>query len=269
MYTIENAKFAYRKGKPVVESLQLELHAGRIYGLLGRNGSGKTTLLRLMAGQLLAQEGKLSLNGCDVRRREPETMQEIVLMSGPTRFWNLTLEQHAHAYANFYPRFDTAVLNDCLDAFGLKPLPASLSQLSLGNSQKVMFSLTLACRPAVQLLDEPFNGLDIPSRAMLRQLLMRHCDERQLVVISTHTVGDVEHLLSDLIMLRPPMPPMAASLSELGRKYAAGLQASPQGALHAEACAEGYRVLRENTTGTESELPLDLLFNAINQNHLP
>ena len=113
------------------------------------------------------------------------------------------------------------------------------------------------------LLDEPLNGMDPPSRTIFRKLLMRHLRDDQTVVMSTHIMNDVEKIVTDVIIVRNDGTLFCASMSDMAEKYSYGISASAEGALYAENCPEGFRVLRENTGRSEGDIPVEILFNAV------
>ncbi len=127
----------------------------------------------------------------------------------------------------------------------------------------MIFSFVMALGTSVLLLDEPLNGMDIPSRATCRKLLMRHLRDDQTAVISTHVVSDVENLLTDVMILGEDGSLFCSQMEDLAGRYAYGISCTEDGAVYAETCAEGYRVLRENDVSQDSGLPLDMVFNAV------
>ena len=105
--------------------------------------------------------------------------------------------------------------------------------------------------------------MDLQSRGMYRKLLMRHLRNDQSVVVSTHVMSDVDRIVSDLMVLRNDGTLFCGSVDELSRRYSYGISSSAEGALYAESCAGGYRVLRRNEDACESGIPTDMLFNAV------
>ncbi len=94
-----------------------------------------------------------------------------------------------------------------------------------------MFSFLLSLGARLMLLDEPLNGMDLPSRGMFRRLLMRHLDDGQSVVVSTHVMSDVDRIVSDLMVLRNDGTLFCASVDELSRRYSYGISSSAEDAL--------------------------------------
>lgn len=263
MVELRGVSFGYQSDKNVLDNLNLRLKEGRFYGLLGMNGSGKTTLLKLIAGKLFAHGGEIYVDGRNLRERDVETLQKVFMLPADFIFPNMSLEQFLAIYSEFYPEFRKEVLNDCLVNFEIQRDIKNLNQLSLGEKHKVAFSIALSLGTKIVLLDEAANGMDIPARKMFRKLLMKHVREDQLVILSTHIVQDIENLLTDVIVLRKDAPVYVASLEEIASRYSFGIQSYEEGVLYAEACAEGYHVITHKQENMDTEVSLELLFNAL------
>lgn len=263
MIELENASYWYSPEHPVIRNVSARIGEGRVYGLLGLNGSGKTTLMKLMSGLLFPKEGKVLSDGIEARRRDVSTLLKVSYMEADLSFPKESLERFVSLNSVFYPDFRKEIFEDCLESLGMDPGMKNLEALSYGEKHKVMFSFVMALGTSFLLLDEPLNGMDIPSRAACRKLLMRHLRDDQTAVISTHVVSDVENLLTDVMILGDDGSLFCSQMEDLAGRYAYGISGTSDGAVYAEACAEGYRVLRENNGAQDSGLPLDMVFNAV------
>lgn len=270
MMELKNVTYWYDPARVVINNVSASLSGGRVYGLLGLNGSGKTTLLKLMSGLLFPKEGEILADGRSVGSRSAEVLSEIAFMPSKFSLRKESIDRYVALNSVFYPSFSLSVLDDCFKEFGIDPQTRNLSELSLGNSHKFMFSFLLSLGTRVLLLDEPLNGMDVPSRNQFRRLLIRHMRDDQTVVISTHVMADVENILSDVMILRKDGSLFGDSVESLSRKYSFGISGSPDGCLYAENCAEGYKVIRENSgegefdaDGEGSGVPMEILFNAV------
>ena len=263
MISISKVAYGYEKDSIVVRNLDFAIDKGRIYGLLGKNGSGKTTLLKLLCGEIFPKKGKITADGRDAAERETETLGNIFFIPAEFGFGHLSLDKFIRLHSPFYSSFETTILNDCLEAFGMDKNIRDMEKLSFGQKRKVLFSFALAVRTTYLLMDEPFEGMDIPSRDVFRKMLIRHLTENQTAVISTHTVSDIENLLSDVIILKTDGSAFTCSTAELARKYAFSEDFSTEGAVYFEPCAGGYRTIRPNIYDEESSLDLEMLFNAV------
>ena len=226
----------------MIQNISATIRDGRIYGLFGLNGSGKTTLLKLMTGLLFPKEGKILCEG----EKSSESIRKYVSLNSV-----------------FYPLFSRQVLEDCLDAFGINTPDTTLGKLSLGQKHKFMLAFILSLGTKFIFLDEPLNGMDLPSRTAFRKLIARHLREDQSMVISTHVMTDVSKIVSDVLIVRNDGTLFCDSTVNLSQRYSYGISDTDSGAVYAENCAEGYRVLRMNGGFPESEIPMDILFNAV------
>ena len=258
MVELKNVSFGFNPNKNVIENLSLNLEEGRFYGLLGKNGTGKTTMMKIISGILFAKEGYVNIEGNNPGNRKLETLQEIFMMPADFTFPKMSLEKYVSLYSSFYPKFNKDILDDCLDSF-----EKSIDKLSLGKKHKIAVSLAISFGTKLILFDEAANGMDIPTRKMFRKMLMKHIREDQTVVLSTHVVQDIENLLTDIIVLRKGQKAFISSLDDIRSKYSFGIQSNEEGAIYSEPCAEGYRVICNNTNNDNTEVSLELLFNAL------
>ena len=261
MITLHNVTFAYEDTGNIFKSLNLELNEPGIYGLLGENGIGKTTLLKLMSAVYFAIVGEIKIDDKDVSKRDVETMSKIYFMPDTISDVNLTFDNFVKCYSPFYENFSKDILDDCLKSFGIDS-SRKISAMSLGEKKKAFMSFALAVQTEILLMDEPSNGMDITSKKIFRQLLMKYCGDEQYIIISTHLVSDVENILDHFIILTDKENAFSASSSEITERYTFGTSSSAEGALYAEKSAGGYKVIMPNE-GEESEIDITMLFNAV------
>lgn len=199
MLEIDNLTFAYKKSGNIFENFSANFAPGHIYGLLGPNGAGKSTLLYLMAGLLRPQSGLVMLDGCDVRKRLPETTTDIFIVPDEYELPRVSLSEYIRVNSVFYPRFSYDDLKRYLSVFGMNE-DVNLGNLSLGQGKKVYMSFAMATHTRVLLMDEPTNGLDIPGKAQFRQFLSEGHTSDSIFVVSTHQVKDIEQVLEHIVM---------------------------------------------------------------------
>lgn len=202
MIDFSDVSFTYPySGAAALRNISLSIDEG-IYLLLGENGAGKTTFLHLAASLLLPSSGCVTINGSDSRDRKPSTLRSVFFTADDTEMPADTISTLARLHGRvFYPRFDSAMLDENLAAFGINP-SIPLSSMSLGQRKKAIAAYALALRADILLLDEPANGLDIGSRDILRSLMARCVEPGQTVIVSTHTTADLQPLFDGIIMLR-------------------------------------------------------------------
>lgn len=266
MIRIEDISFAYRKGrKQVFRHFNAGLELGGIYGFLGKNGAGKSTLLHLMAGLVAPSEGKVLLHGEEMSKRSVTSLQSLFLVPEEFSLPAVSLDRYARYMAPFYPRFSTEILKRALDCFELSG-DLHLDRLSMGQRKKVFVSFALAANTEWLLLDEPTNGLDIPGKRQFRKILVQEMNEERGVVISTHQVQDVEHLLDRLLIVDQGQALLQKTVAEVCETVRFAQTSDPDllhRAIYQLPSLQGASVLLPNEDGVESNLDLELLFNAL------
>ncbi|MBO7137411.1 MAG: ABC transporter ATP-binding protein [Bacteroidaceae bacterium] len=200
MISIQNVKFGYRIHQEVLDGFSLDFGMSGIYGLLGKNGTGKSTLLYLMMGLLRPQNGSVTIDGTSATLRRPEVLQEMFLVPEEYDLPSISLKSYVKAVKPFYPRFSNELLEKCLANFEMTP-DINLGQLSMGQKKKVYMSIALASNTRYLLMDEPTNGLDILSKSQFRKAVIEGMTDDKTIIISTHQVHDVEHLLDHVCII--------------------------------------------------------------------
>ncbi|HEY5798743.1 MAG TPA: ABC transporter ATP-binding protein [Burkholderiaceae bacterium] len=210
-----------RYGKRVaVDNVSFDIKAGRIVGLIGPNGSGKTTTLKAALG-LVPFDGELKVLGMDPRTQRDELMQQICFIADVAILprW-LRIADAIDFVAGIHPRFDRSKAERYLAHTKLQP-NMKVKQLSKGMVVQLHLALVMAIDAKLLVLDEPTLGLDILYRKQFYQhLLEDYFDEDKTIVITTHQVEEVEHILSDLMFIRDGKIVLAASMDEVGERYA-------------------------------------------------
>lgn len=264
MISLKNIDFKYAKKQQwLFHHLDCELQAGSIVGLLGKNGAGKTTLLKIMVGLLSPNGGEVEIMDDRPMERHPSLLQEIYFL--PEEFYipDVSVQSYVKANAGFYPRFDEDLLNRLISDFEL-PATKSLQKLSYGQKKKFLISFALSTRCKLLVLDEPTNGLDIPSKSIFRRVLAGSLEKDQLVIISTHQVRDVENLIDRVLMLENGSFIMQKDLLDISSKFHFAMVHAAEGEniLYKEQVPGGFKVIKSQTDGS-SAVDIELLFNAI------
>jgi ABC-2 type transport system ATP-binding protein len=200
MVSIKNLTFAFKKGVPVLSGLNMDFQPGRTYGLFGLNGAGKTTLLNQISGMLFPAEGECLINQKPVRERLPETMSSIFVVPEQFELPSLKPAEFVDLHAPFYPDFDTDQITSLMEQFTLDQ-EKRLSEQSYGQRKKFLISFALAANTDVLLMDEPTNGLDIPSKSQFRKIMAGTNREDRCTLISTHQVRDLDTLIDRVTVL--------------------------------------------------------------------
>lgn len=265
MIEIKNLHFQYKKKRPLFDDLSFNVQPGSIVGLLGKNGAGKSTLLNLLAGLMMPQKGEIEVNDFKPFQRNPNFLADISLVPEEFVLPAVTIDLYVRAMAPLYPAFDTEKLTKILAEFELERTDR-LNQLSHGQRKKFLLAFTLASNCKLIVLDEPTNGLDIPSKSQFRKILVGSVTEDQLVLISTHQVKDIDTIIDRLLILDEGKMLFDRSMEEVNRQWFFNAVPSLNGlseVLYHEKTTVGYKTIQPVTDGKESPVDLELFFNAI------
>nr|WP_321303885.1 ABC transporter ATP-binding protein [uncultured Sphaerochaeta sp.] len=262
---MQNIGFSYTQSR-LFNHLDLEIKRGNIYGLLGKNGAGKTTLLKILSGQLFIEEGETKVLGENPQEREPSLLSEIFYLPEEFPLPKMKASEYLAMRSPFYPKFDHEMFNQYCTEFDID-LNQRLDQMSLGQKKKVLLSFGLATNTALLILDEPTNGLDIPSKRQFRQTVASAMTEQRTFIISTHQVRDMENLIDPIIILHDGKVIFNDTVESVNEKYVLSLTTEQPKAgegMYTEKVLGGWMVLSERTDDREGK-PLDLetLFNVI------
>jgi len=270
MIEIKNLRFKYGKNKPLFEDFSISLESGKIIGLFGKNGAGKTTLLKLIAGLLFPQQGKLHVNGYLPKDRDPDFLADIYMIPEEFALPNVSIASYVKAMSPLYPAFGHDKLASILTEFELQPND-KLHHLSHGQRKKFLIAFALATNCKLLILDEPTNGLDIPSISQFRKILVSSVNEDQLVIISTHHVKDIDTIIDTVVAIDNGRLVFQEGMETISRKYLFKTVSNVEnisGILHWEKTFSGYRIIRENKSDEETTIDLELLFDAIINNKI-
>jgi ABC-2 type transport system ATP-binding protein len=265
MIQVESLFFRYGKKEDLFEDLSCSLTSGTIYGLLGKNGAGKTTLLKLLAGTLYPLSGAIDILGYNPRNRKPGMLREIFFITEEFVLPPVKGGEYVSLNAPFYPRFNQEIFREYLDEFDLKEKDL-LTSLSYGQKKKFLLAFGLATNSKIFFLDEPTNGLDIPSKSQFRKLIAASITEERTFIISTHQVRDMENLIDPIIILDSGKIIFQETMGEVMNKLSLNQYAeepSWEGVVHWEKAMGRYITLEENSTGQESQIDLELLFSTV------
>lgn len=265
MIEIRNLKFSYGN-ETVLENISMNLEEGRVYGLLGENGVGKTTLLTLLCGLKKCQEGSILIDGRAPYKREPSLLGNIYYLPDEVAGVPMKAEEYARNWGLFWPEFDLDKFMTIMSELETDP-SKRMDRMSCGQLKKSYISFALACNCRYIFLDEPTNGLDIPSKAEFRKAVMKHTSESSTLLISTHQVRDLENIIDPVIILDRRDVLLNAGISEIAEKlYFDYGNERAEGALYSEFSPVGNIQVCLNAEGRDSKVNLEALFNAVHGN---
>jgi ABC-2 type transport system ATP-binding protein len=264
MVHIEHLDFWYKKGRPVFRDLSLGLHAGHVYGLLGKNGSGKSTLLKVIAGLAFPARGQCLVRGMSPAKRPVALLEQLFFLPEEIYVPQVGPGQFLLSTARFYPDFSLHDFGANLRTLDVDP-EMPLGSMSFGQQKKFMIAFGLATNTPLLIMDEPTNGLDIPSKAQFRKLIASGLSDERCVIISTHQVRDLDSLIDTILVLDERRIVVNHSVDELTERLSFGLvnETSGMKVLYEEDSLRGKHVILANAEGKYSRMDLELFFNGV------
>jgi ABC-2 type transport system ATP-binding protein len=202
-----------------VDSISFDIPAGRIVGLIGPNGSGKTTTLKAALG-LVPFDGELKVLGLDPRTQRDELMREVCFIADVAVLprW-IKVREAIDFVAGVHPKFDRAKALRYIEHTKLRP-NMKVKEMSKGMIVQLHLALVMAIDAKLLVLDEPTLGLDILYRKQFYQnLLEDYFDENKTIIVTTHQVEEIEHILTDLMFIREGKIVLSASMDEVGERF--------------------------------------------------
>jgi ABC-2 type transport system ATP-binding protein len=264
MIEIKDLTFGYKKNQNLFRELNLKLQSGSIYGLFGMNGAGKTTLLKQIAGLLYPHKGECLIFEKNVTERLPEVMANIYVIPEEFILPSITIKTFVDLHAPFYPRFDQILFERYLNEFEISLNGKALTSYSYGQKKKFLIAFGLATQTNVLLMDEPTNGLDIPSKSQFRRIMAAAATEDQCIIISTHQVRDLASIIDHVIVLDNGKIIFQKSTMEIGDKLSFGKlrEDGNHSIIYSEDVLGGKAAIYKNN-GQDTAIDLEILFNAI------
>lgn len=193
-----NINKSYKRNKPVLTNLNIEIPKGRIVGLLGPNGCGKSTLIKMIAGILQPDSGTITVDGNPVGEK---SCALVSYLPERTYFSNsMKVKEIIKFFADFYADFDSERAYILLNNLGIDP-NSNLKTLSKGTKEKVQLILVMSRNAKLYLLDEPIAGVDPAAREYILSTIVSNYNPEASIVITTHLITDVEQVLDDFIFM--------------------------------------------------------------------
>lgn len=265
MLKVEEMAFSYRRNEYLLNKLNFDITPGGVYGLLGKNGSGKSTLLYLLTGLMFPHIGTIKIDGVSAGKRLPQTLQNIYLLPEEFDLPAVSAECYVKNNASFYPLFNREQFDNFLQIFEL-PQVKDLSQYSMGQKKKFIVSFALATNTPLLFMDEPTNGMDIPSKSQFRKAIALGMSDERSIVISTHQVRDLESMIDRVLVLHDNTIVLNESVLKIAEKMEFVHTTSKddlQGCIYSTFTPQGFVGVRPNLDGIETSVDLEVLFNSI------
>lgn len=268
MLKVEEMAFSYRRNEYLLNKLSFEITPGGVYGLLGKNGSGKSTLLYLMSGLMYPQIGSIAMNGVKVSKRTPEMLRNIYLLPEEFDLPEVSATTYVKNNAPFYPNFNHEQFDEFLQIFEL-PTVKKLSQYSMGQKKKFIVSFALATNTLLLYMDEPTNGMDIPSKSQFRKAIALGMSDERSIIISTHQVRDLESMIDRVLLLHDNTMVLNEDVARIAQRLEfirTTAKDDLQGCIYSIFTPEGFVGVRPNIDAVDSKVDLEVLFNAVISN---
>lgn len=266
MVEVDNVSFGY-SGKSLFSDLSVSMGRGDIYGLLGLNGAGKTTLLKLISGLLFPGDGRISVMGEEPGQRRPAFLSNIFVLLEEYNVPAISQQGYVVSRKPFYPNFDDGQFSRFLKEFDI-PGNQKISKLSYGQKKKFFIAFGLASGCELLIMDEPVNGLDIPSKTIFRSLVAEALTEERSFIVSTHQVRDVDSLIDPITILHNGRILFSHSIAELQARIHMTRTTTPpavdaQGLIFSQPVVGGYWSIWLGGDVDNSPVDLEVLFNAV------
>ncbi|MDF3981446.1 ABC transporter ATP-binding protein [Luteibacter sp. PPL201] len=207
------------RSQPALDGASFTIGPGRIVGLIGPNGAGKTTALKAILG-LTTFDGHLEVLGLDPRKDRNTLMEQVCFIADVAVLprW-LKVADAVDFVANTHPRFDRAKCEAFLARTKLQP-KQKVRQLSKGMIVQLHLALVMSIDAKLLVLDEPTLGLDILYRKQFYQSLLEdYFDEEKTILVTTHQVEEIEHILTDLMFIRDGRIVLDADMDTIGERF--------------------------------------------------
>lgn len=270
MININNLGYSYSKKAQIFNKLDLSFTSGKIYGLLGKNGAGKSTLIKNITGMLFPTEGVCEVFGFSPKKRQVGFLKELFFVPEEYYLPNLEIQELVNLYQDFYPNFDVNQFNTYLNEFKIEKSKRT-TQLSLGQKKKVLIGFALSANTKVLIMDEPTNGLDIPSKITFRNMIKDSFKEDRIVIITSHQVRDLDELIDAIIIMNSGKILLNSDKEQIAKQLQFELSDSSKDdatILYQEKVSNGYASIKKNTTNMSGYVDIELLFNAVLANKL-
>lgn len=198
MIKFSNVSKKYKGGTLGLDGLDLEIQNGKVIGILGPNGSGKTTFLKLLNGYLKPTNGEITIFN---EKIGPKTKSMVsYLPDMPFIPDDYKISEAKSLWKNFFDDFDENKFDELI-AFMKLDQNARVSDLSKGMSEKFHLSLVLARDAKIYVIDEPISGVDLVSRDIILDAILKHIGKNKILIITTHLVDEMETLFDDVVFL--------------------------------------------------------------------
>lgn len=265
MIKTNNLCYRYSKKIEIFNNLNLTFKPGKIYGLLGKNGAGKSTLIKNITGMLFPTYGTCEVFGKTPKKREVSFLKDLFFVPEEYYLPNLTINDLIKVYKDFYPNFDVNQFNSYLQTFKIEKNKRT-TELSLGQKKKILIGFALSANTKVLIMDEPTNGLDIPSKIVFRNMINDSFKKDRIVIITSHQVRDLDELIHSIIIMNDGKILLNTDKEHIAKHLLFQLTGTIQNSndlIYQEKVSNGFASIKNNTSKKAGYIDIELLFNAV------
>jgi ABC-2 type transport system ATP-binding protein len=186
-----------------IHGINFSIERGEIKGLLGPNGAGKTTLMNCIVGMLQPDEGHVTILGNDLHQDYKSAICPVGAYIGSGGLYDhLTAFQNLKLALRFYPQISTTRIDDVLEKVGLSTFKhEKVRGYSMGMKQRLGLAAAILSKPALVILDEPANGLDVDGMILFRKVMKELANDGVSVLLSSHLTSELERVCSKYAIL--------------------------------------------------------------------
>ena len=270
MININKLGYNYSKKVQLFSNLNLTFLPGKIYGLLGKNGAGKSTLIKNITGMLFPTKGSCEVFGFSPKKREVNFLKDLFFVPEEYYLPNLAIQELVDIYKDFYPNFDSNQFDEYTREFQIEK-SRKINNLSLGQKKKILIGFALSANTKVLIMDEPTNGLDIPSKITFRNMIKESFKEDRIVIITSHQVRDLDELIDAIIIMDNGKILLSEDKDHIAKQFQfelSDVSKDDNDIIYQEKVSNGFVSIKKNTTKTLGYLDIELLFNAVLSNKL-
>jgi len=271
MIEISGLSFGYTKQRKLFNNLEINFLDGHIYGLLGKNGAGKTTLLKIISGLLFPDEGYCKINNIDTYCRNPIVLHKLYIIPEEFDLPSIKIKDYVKTNSVFYPDFSNNTFINILKEFEID-LYDRLDTLSYGQKKKFLLAFGISTNSKILIMDEPTNGLDIPSKTKFRKVISTKFSEDRCFIISTHQVKDLENIIDTITIIDNGKIIFNYTIDEISKKLIFKEVESKNelnNAIYIEDIFnKKYGILKNIDNIEKTKIDLELLFNAVIYNQM-
>jgi len=265
MIEIKNLCYQYSRKVEVLKALNLTFSPGKIYGLLGKNGAGKSTVIKNITGMLFPTSGTCSVFGWNSKNREVGFLEDLFFIPEEYYLPNISIQKLIDIYKNFYPKFDANQFDVYVEFFQIDK-NRKTNDLSLGQKKKILIGFALSANTKVLIMDEPTNGLDIPSKITFRNMVNSSFYQDRIVIISSHQVRDLDELINHIIIMDHGKILLSEDKNHIAKQLHFELsdtQKIGDQFIYQEKVSNGYASIKRNESDQLQYVDIELLFNAV------